>query len=264
MKDLSSFRKQLDESSAMMPPNILILRRKSVRQFPDGTMVALYYNDKLDQYFSIPYGDDTTSVVTPTTLKEGEEERKALADRFSSQKERDEESERHRKELTAKYSRQNKEILSLQDEKSKSELNEAPEQLDELKASTLDSYIDKRGTQVRKSVDTRSGNSKFTHFRGLGTAAKKLSYKAASMKEDADILTEDTISHLRKVVKFETNTPVRHNDGTSTKVDPTTASALLAVHDALSDENKRKFAEHLGKSKAHFHKMLDFAWKSVK
>jgi hypothetical protein len=58
--------------------------------------------------------------------------------------------------------------------------------------------------------------------------------------------------------------PIKHGDGKQTTVDPTTAHALLTVHDALSDENKKKFAEHLGKSKHHFNKMLDFTWKSVK
>ena len=38
------------------PPPVLMLKRKSIRLYPDNTRVALYYNDKLDKYFSIPYG----------------------------------------------------------------------------------------------------------------------------------------------------------------------------------------------------------------
>lgn len=56
--------------STMMPPNILILRRKSVRQFPDHTMVALYHNDKFNLDVSIPYGTSSTPVVTPVKLEE--------------------------------------------------------------------------------------------------------------------------------------------------------------------------------------------------
>lgn len=37
------------------PPNIIILKRKAIRVFPDGKRVALYYADKIDQYVSIPY-----------------------------------------------------------------------------------------------------------------------------------------------------------------------------------------------------------------
>jgi hypothetical protein len=37
-------------------PAILMMRRKSFRQFPDGQKVALYYIDKLDKYVTVPYG----------------------------------------------------------------------------------------------------------------------------------------------------------------------------------------------------------------
>jgi hypothetical protein len=125
----------IEENVGNMPPNILILRRQSVRQFPDHTMVALYYNDKLDQHFSIPYGSSVTSVVTPTSMKE------------------------------------------------------ETEQLDELSDSTLKSYVEKRGKQVRDSVDSGSRKAKFSHFRGLGKAGTKLLYKAASgtLKEGGEV-----------------------------------------------------------------------------
>ena len=38
------------------PPNVLLLKRITVRGFPDGTKVALYYNKLLDKHFTIPYG----------------------------------------------------------------------------------------------------------------------------------------------------------------------------------------------------------------
>jgi hypothetical protein len=79
VKDFSEFRTDLNEHvdipSHGMPPNLLILRRKTVRQFPNNVMVALYYNEKLKQYFSIPYGgvEPDESVITPVSLKEAEE-----------------------------------------------------------------------------------------------------------------------------------------------------------------------------------------------
>lgn len=39
------------------PPAILIMRRKSVRQFPNGQRVALYYVDKINKYVTVPYED---------------------------------------------------------------------------------------------------------------------------------------------------------------------------------------------------------------
>ena len=56
MKTLKEIR-SLDGSSntAMDPPAVLIMKRKSIRQFPNGQRVALYYVDKLDKYVTVPY-----------------------------------------------------------------------------------------------------------------------------------------------------------------------------------------------------------------
>lgn len=63
MKTLRAFRSEtnsIDEAASsltfkMDPPNILLLKRKAIRIFPDGTKVALYHADKIDKYISIPY-----------------------------------------------------------------------------------------------------------------------------------------------------------------------------------------------------------------
>ena len=51
------------------PPNILLLKRITVRGFPDGTKVALYYNKLLDKHFTIPYGP---GVDSPLQAEEAE------------------------------------------------------------------------------------------------------------------------------------------------------------------------------------------------
>ena len=45
------------------PPNILLLKRITTRQFPDGTKVVLYYNKLLDKHFTIPYGPGIDSAI---------------------------------------------------------------------------------------------------------------------------------------------------------------------------------------------------------
>jgi hypothetical protein len=76
LKEFTTFRTEISEHVGVpahsMPPNILILRRKTIRQFPNNVMVALYFNDKLGQYFSIPYGgvEADETVITPVALKE--------------------------------------------------------------------------------------------------------------------------------------------------------------------------------------------------
>jgi len=38
------------------PPNVLIMKRVSIRNFNNGQRVALYHIQKLNKYVSIPYG----------------------------------------------------------------------------------------------------------------------------------------------------------------------------------------------------------------
>lgn len=51
MEGKTSYAQEMD------PPAVLIMRRKSVRQFPNGQRVALYYVDKINKYVTVPYED---------------------------------------------------------------------------------------------------------------------------------------------------------------------------------------------------------------
>lgn len=66
-----------EESKPQDPPAIMVMRRKSIRQFPNGQRVALYYIDKLKKFVTVPYDDMQLSL----TVKEYvEEEKDVLAD----------------------------------------------------------------------------------------------------------------------------------------------------------------------------------------
>lgn len=45
------------------PPFVLVLKRKAIRLYPNKTKVALYYNQKINKYFSVPYGPSIDTVV---------------------------------------------------------------------------------------------------------------------------------------------------------------------------------------------------------
>ena len=45
------------------PPAVLVVKRKAIRLYPDGTRVALYWSDKLKKYFSVPYGPAIDSSI---------------------------------------------------------------------------------------------------------------------------------------------------------------------------------------------------------
>ena len=61
-KAKQAVREDLQEATRMdvplvpIPPIILVIKRKAVRLYPDGTRIALYYNDKMKRYFSVPFG----------------------------------------------------------------------------------------------------------------------------------------------------------------------------------------------------------------
>ena len=61
-KAKQAVREELEEATKMnaplvpLPPIIMVIKRKAVRLYPDGTRIALYYNDKMKRYFSVPFG----------------------------------------------------------------------------------------------------------------------------------------------------------------------------------------------------------------
>jgi len=55
---------------ATPPPSTLLLIRKSIRQFPDGKSVAMYYSDRLGKFISIPF--DNSKINTPIITEEKE------------------------------------------------------------------------------------------------------------------------------------------------------------------------------------------------
>ena len=65
---------QLDESRE--PPFVLVLKRKAIRVYPDGTKIALYYNDKLKRIFTVPY--DTLDRISIQAQEEVEQVEEAV------------------------------------------------------------------------------------------------------------------------------------------------------------------------------------------
>jgi hypothetical protein len=50
-------------TEAQDPPFVLVLKRKAIRLYPDGTKIALYHNDRLDKDFAVPYATDSQPVI---------------------------------------------------------------------------------------------------------------------------------------------------------------------------------------------------------
>jgi len=87
--------------------------------------------------------------------------------------------------------------------------------------------------------------------------------------ETGDIQAEETLEEavmdtLHKIVSGKSAQSVKFATGETRKVDHYTASAITQVHKALNDDNKKKFADMVHKSPAHFSKAADFAFSKVK
>jgi hypothetical protein len=77
-------------------------------------------------------------------------------------------------------------------------------------------------------------------------------------------IEEAVMDQLHKIVKEKQAQTVKFGNGQSKKVDHFTASAITQVHNALNDENKKKFADMVHKSPAHLVKASDFAFSRTK
>ena len=77
-------------------------------------------------------------------------------------------------------------------------------------------------------------------------------------------IAESHMIDLQKIKDTHQHGNIKHADGTSSKVDVQTAHAILTVHKALNDENKKKFSDLVGRSKQHLQKAADFSFKHLK
>jgi hypothetical protein len=69
LKQLMSESRKEQKNVPMDPPAVLIMKRKSIRQFPNGQRVALYYVDKINKYVTVPYEAMQWSASIPEEFK---------------------------------------------------------------------------------------------------------------------------------------------------------------------------------------------------
>lgn len=82
--------------------------------------------------------------------------------------------------------------------------------------------------------------------------------------QSEESIEEAVMDTLHKIVSGKSAQKVKFASGETRTVDHFTASALTQVHNALNDDNKKKFADMVHKSPAHFSKAADFAFSKTK
>lgn len=117
-----------------------------------------------------------------------------------------------------------------------------------------------------KSMDVIVGtfaNKRTTNTDEIRQVVKDYMWKKRMKKESVD-LSESVIDDLKKIVSSKTRADVKFSDGNRLKVDMTTASTLLKLHDSLNSKNQQTFANAVNKDETGFMKMVDFAFSKVK
>jgi len=82
--------------------------------------------------------------------------------------------------------------------------------------------------------------------------------------EKVEPIEENVMDQLHKIVAGKQAQSVKFGNGQSKKIDHFTASAITQVHNAVNDENKKKLADMIHKSPAHFEKVAAFAFSKAK
>jgi hypothetical protein len=255
-------------------PMILILKRRSIRSFPDGQRVALYWADKLKTFISVPYSSvgvgyspavseevvlvlkepleegmgnvltnkKTATHTTDTTVwPGGKSETKLATLHHRSEKAAD----GYIKSLKKKYGASNVSIT-------KKSIKE-----DDIEEDNHDDRI--KHLETAHTAEMMRNNPK-----AMAKVKKDLAHartvKTASMMRDKPL--KENLETLQDIVNENTQKILNFKDGV-TVIGPFTASAILEVYNAINDENKEKMKASLNESKVSFNKMAEFALSKV-
>jgi len=80
-KEETSIEEASSDNPDKTPPFVLLLKRQAIRIYPNNTKIALYYNDRLGKYFSIPFvGDKADMIQAQESVDEVEQIDEAVMD----------------------------------------------------------------------------------------------------------------------------------------------------------------------------------------
>ena len=269
---------QLDEAQnpGPTPPYVLLLKRKAIRLYPDGTKIALYYNKQLKKYFSVPYDTPVASAIQAeeivSEMNIGKKKPKSDTHHIV---------DKEGKTLSlASYLDKASAVKDLEKHpggkvvtlgprgkvKEEVELEEAHDPWKDKQFGPT--KIIKQKYHVKtdtKSYNVKADNEDHAHKlvtnHAPGSKIVSIEHKGRIMEETID---EAVMDQLHKIVNDKQAQSVKFASGHTRKIDHFTASALTQVHKALNDDNKKKFADLVHKSPEHFMKASDFAFKHAK
>ena len=275
-------------------PMILILKRRSIRAFPDGQRVALYWADKLKTFISVPYSsvgvgyspavsEEVTLVAEEPVEEAAKEKRPSDFAGFAVAPK----NIKIRPEAVYRSSSSGKDALPKQVRDAMEKKKEVKEDdVQELDKKTLVSYANKAHTdrdwqkrdsalylKAANSADSKDrpdiASQRISHAISADKNVKKrtagidLANKKIAKIESKPKRLGENLETLEDIVNENAQKLLNFDDGGSTTIGPFTASAILEVYNAINDDNKAKMKASLNESRAAFNKMAEFALSKV-
>jgi hypothetical protein len=188
------------------PPLVLVIKRKAIRMYPDGTRIALYYNERLKKYFSVPYqyGSGMDAPIQSEEVESINELSSELLDRYK------EKAKKSSDDLTgqAKYRQANDRTLNVmkatgkQIEKTTASIRKhlnKEDYIEEAVMDTLHKIVDNKSAQ---SVKFASGHTrKVDHFTASAITQVHKALNDDNKKKFADMVHKSP-EHFMKASDF--------------------------------------------------------------
>ena len=114
------------------------------------------------------------------------------------------------------------------------------------------------GSEYKEPKQYSRGGEKSPVMQGSSKIKESLNFR-----QFKTVLDEGVVDTLKKIKSRKQAMPVKFKNKKTLKVDMFTASALLAVHDALKPGNAKRFRDSLEKGETSFMTMVDFAMQNV-
>tara|TARA_B110000977_G_scaffold200427_1_gene290912 strand:- start:2712 stop:3311 length:600 start_codon:yes stop_codon:yes gene_type:complete len=131
------------------------------------------------------------------------------------------------------------------------------EKIYESSESEMTPEQEKKREEIILSLKKKMGEFKAKYGDDASDVMHATATKLA-MKEETEDLAESVLADLKDIVKTKSMKSVKFSDGKKQKVDLTTASLLVSMHDQLNTTNQKKVATMLDDSK-QFAQMVQFA-----
>jgi hypothetical protein len=189
------------------PPLVLVIKRKAIRMYPDGTRIALYYNERLQKYFSVPYqyGPGMDAPIQSEEIEQIDELSSNLLDRYKERAKKSSDSLASQ----GKYKQANDRTLNVmkatgkQIEKTtasiRKHLNKEDVEITEAVMDTLHKIVDNKSAQ---SVKFASGHTrKVDHFTASAITQVHKALNDENKKKFADMVHKSP-EHFMKASDF--------------------------------------------------------------